>query len=120
MTKLAKIATKRKALMMTGPAIASVRVSGLEPTGERRERTIMAGITLANHGDAGLVEVKAVYLTCREANTNSEGRGTYQDTNTECGIHVRKGACDRIMRGIEQGDGECSDEDSSGEPGKPG
>ena len=80
----------------------------------------MAGIALANHGDAGLVEVKAVYLASSEAN-NSEGglRGTYQDTNTECGIHIRKGACDGITRGIEQGDGECSDEDGSSEPGKP-
>lgn len=49
-----------------------------------------------------------------------EGGGTYQDANTEHGIHVRKGPCDRITRGVEQGDGECSDEDGSSEPRKPG
>ena len=59
---------------MSGPAIASVGMSELEPTDQGRKQTIMAGITLANHGDAGLVEVKAVYLTGREINTNSEGQ----------------------------------------------
>jgi hypothetical protein len=78
-----------------------------EKEGANDERTgnsvITAGITPVNHGDAGLVEVKVVY----------------QDTNTECGIHVCEDACDRIMRGTEQGD-ECSDEDGSSEPEKRG
>jgi len=49
-----------------------------EKEGANDERTgnsvITAGITPVNHGDAGLVEVKVVYLTSCEANTNSEGQ----------------------------------------------
>jgi len=67
------------------------------------DSVIMAGITLANHGDARLIEEIAVY----------------QDANTEGGIHVGKSACDGITRGIEKGDGECSDKDGSIEPRKP-
>jgi hypothetical protein len=65
---------------------------------------MMARITLANHGDAGLVEVKTVY----------------HDAYTEGGIYVREGACDRIARGIKEGGGKRPDKDGGIEPRKPG
>lgn len=79
----------------------------------------MAGITFANHIDAGLVETKAVYLEDCEVYTHLEGVETYQDTNAEGGVHVGKAPCDRIARGIKESDGECADEDGSIEPRKP-